>query len=122
MALLRLPFLGLRRRPASERVSQAAGSLDCLKQNSENSLGSSDTNQGTQTSSPSPSAVDHPRHYNAHPSGIECIDVVEWMPFNIGNAIKYVWRCDHKGRDIEDLKKAVWYLNREIERRLSIKE
>jgi hypothetical protein len=122
MALLRLPFLGLRRRPASEPASQAGGSSACQEQNCENCPGSSGTNQGTPTSPSPSSAVDHPHHYNAHPSGVECIDVVEWMPFNIGNAIKYVWRCDHKGKDIEDLEKAVWYLNREIERRLSRKE
>ena len=63
------------------------------------------------------SNVDHPKHYNAHGSGVECIDVIEWMPFNIGNAVKYCWRCDHKGKDIEDLEKAVWYLQREIARR-----
>ena len=60
--------------------------------------------------------VDHPRHYNAHPSGVECIDVVEHMSFNLGNAMKYIWRAGEKGKQIEDLKKAVWYLNREIER------
>lgn len=64
-----------------------------------------------------PSSVDHPRHYNAHPSGIECIDVVEHMGFNIGNAIKYLWRADLKGSALEDLQKAAWYVNREIERR-----
>jgi len=63
------------------------------------------------------SNVDHPKHYNSHPSGVECIDVVEHMPFNVGNAIKYLWRADHKGASIEDLKKAAWYINREIERR-----
>lgn len=62
-------------------------------------------------------AVDHPQHYNAHPSGVECIDVVEWMGFNTGNAMKYLWRADHKGAPIEDLKKARWYLDREITRR-----
>lgn len=63
-------------------------------------------------------AVNHPPHYTAHPSGIECIQVVEHMPFNIGNAVKYLWRCDAKHPDpIEDLKKAAWYINREIERR-----
>lgn len=61
-------------------------------------------------------AVNHPRHYNEHPSGIECIDVVEHMNFNIGNAIKYLWRADGKG-GLEDFKKAIWYINREIERR-----
>ena len=61
--------------------------------------------------------VDHPTHYNAHPSGIECIDVVEHYPFNIGNAIKYLWRAGLKGDAIEDLRKAAWYINREIEKR-----
>lgn len=57
--------------------------------------------------------VNRPKHYNMHPSGIECIQVVEHMNFNLGNAIKYLWRTDHKN-GIEDLKKAVWYINREI--------
>jgi hypothetical protein len=61
--------------------------------------------------------VDHPRHYNAHPSGVECIVVAEAFGFNIGNVIKYVWRADEKGGSIEDLKKARWYLDREIARR-----
>lgn len=62
--------------------------------------------------------VNHPPHYTGHPAGIECIQVVEHMPFNIGSAVKYLWRCDSKHPDpIEDLKKAVWYINREIERR-----
>lgn len=63
------------------------------------------------------SEVNHPQHYNAHPSGIECIDVVEHFNFNLGNAIKYVWRADEKGNAIQDLEKAVWYIQREIERR-----
>lgn len=62
------------------------------------------------------SSVDHPPHYNKHPSGVECIDVVEHMSFNLGNVIKYLWRADHKN-GIEDLEKAAWYLNREVERR-----
>lgn len=61
--------------------------------------------------------VEHPPHYNAHPSGVECIQVVEHMGFNLGNAIKYVWRADHKDNAIEDLKKAAWYIQREIELR-----
>lgn len=64
------------------------------------------------------SNVDHPQHYNAHRKGIECIDVLEeWTCFNVASAMKYCWRCDHKGKDIEDLEKAVWYLQREIARR-----
>lgn len=62
------------------------------------------------------SAVDHPDHYNASPSGVEAIDVIEHMPFNVGNAMKYLWRAGHKGKLIEDLEKAQWYVAREIER------
>lgn len=61
--------------------------------------------------------VNHPRHYNAHPSGVECITIVEHMSFNVGNAIKYLWRADEKGNALEDLKKAAWYVQREIEKR-----
>ena len=60
--------------------------------------------------------VDHPQHYNQHPAGIECIDVVEWFNFNVGNAIKYLWRAGLKGKTLKDLKKAKWYIEREIER------
>lgn len=62
-------------------------------------------------------AVDHPDHYNANPSGVEAIDVIEHMSFNVGNAVKYLWRADHKGAPIEDLRKAEWYILREIKRR-----
>lgn len=61
--------------------------------------------------------VNHPSHYTSHPSGIECIQITEHMGFNLGNALKYIWRCDLKQDSIEDLKKAVWYINREIARR-----
>jgi len=59
-----------------------------------------------------PDMVNHPPHYNQIP-GVECIDVVEHLPFNIGNAMKYLWRYDHKN-GVEDLRKAVWYIDREI--------
>lgn len=64
-------------------------------------------------------AVDHPPHYNEHPSGVECIEVVRHMNFNLGNVVKYVWRAGHKDEapTIQDLEKAAWYLNDEIERR-----
>lgn len=61
-------------------------------------------------------SVNHPKHYNQHPSGVECITVVEHMGFNLGNAIKYIWRADLKGDAFEDLRKALWYIAREIER------
>ena len=57
--------------------------------------------------------VNNPKHYNSHPSGVECITVTEHMNFNVGNAIKYLWRSDQKN-GLEDLKKAAWYINREI--------
>ena len=61
--------------------------------------------------------VDHPRHYTTHPAGIECIDVVETMGFNLGNTVKYIWRAGLKSDDaLTDLKKAAWYLDREIAR------
>ena len=60
--------------------------------------------------------VNHPTHYNNHPSGIECLDVVRHMNFNLGNVVKYVWRADDKHKTIEDLEKAAFYLADEIER------
>ena len=61
--------------------------------------------------------VNRPPHYTGHPSGIECIQITEHMGFNLGNAVKYIWRCDLKTDAIENLKKAVWYINREIAKR-----
>jgi len=52
-----------------------------------------------------------------HPSGIEAIEVTEHENFCIGNAMKYLWRTDLKGDPIENLEKALWYINREISRR-----
>lgn len=66
---------------------------------------------------PERSAVDHPKHYNV--GDIEVIDAIEaWkLGFNLGNVVKYVARADYKSKPLEDLKKAKWYLEREIERR-----
>jgi len=61
--------------------------------------------------------VNHPKHYTRHPSGVECIQITEHMGFNLGNAIKYIWRADLKDNAIEDLEKAQWYLNRELKKR-----
>jgi hypothetical protein len=63
------------------------------------------------------SNVDHPKHYNEHPSGIECIEIIRHMNFNLGNVIKYVWRADLKNNAIEDLEKAMFYLQDEITKR-----
>ncbi len=61
--------------------------------------------------------VNHPKHYTDHPSGIECIQITEHMGFNLGNALKYIWRCDLKKDAVEDLRKARWYIDREIAKR-----
>lgn len=58
--------------------------------------------------------VNHPSHYTSHPSGIECIEVIGSMSFPIGSAIKYLWRADEKGAPVEDLKKAIWFINYRI--------
>lgn len=55
-------------------------------------------------------------HYNSHPSGVEAIDVVEDLPFNLGNAWKYLQRADEKGATLQDLGKALWYIRREAAR------
>lgn len=61
--------------------------------------------------------VNHPKHYTSHPSGTECITIVEHMNFNVGNAVKYLWRAGLKSDDaMTDLRKAAWYINREIVR------
>jgi hypothetical protein len=61
--------------------------------------------------------VNNPKHYTSHPSGIECLEITRHMGFNLGNVMKYIWRADLKGKDIEDLKKAAFYLQDEIELR-----
>lgn len=62
--------------------------------------------------------VNHPSHYGSHPSGVECIVITEQYNFCVGNAIKYLWRAGLKdGVDpVEDLRKAAWYVQREIQR------
>jgi hypothetical protein len=65
-----------------------------------------------------PDLINHPPHYTHHPSGVECIDITEHMNFNLGNAVKYVWRAGLKPgtETLDDLRKARWYLDREITR------
>jgi hypothetical protein len=71
----------------------------------------------------SPDPVNHPPHYTASPARcecgrpIECIQVTEHMGFNVGNAVKYLWRLDGKGKPLEDLAKAAWYVARELTKR-----
>jgi hypothetical protein len=60
----------------------------------------------------------NPSHYRKHPSGVECIQVTEHMGFCVGNAIKYLWRAGSKPGEsgLDDLRKAAWYVQREIAR------
>jgi hypothetical protein len=61
-------------------------------------------------------AVNRPSHYTSHPSGVEAIEIEEYLCFNVGNAIKYLFRAGLKGDVAEDMRKALWYLRREIQR------
>jgi hypothetical protein len=68
--------------------------------------------------------INHPEHYTSSPARcpgcghpIECIDVAEHFSFVLGNALKYIWRAGLKGDAVEDLRKARWYIDREISRR-----
>lgn len=64
----------------------------------------------------------NPQHYKSHPSGVECIIITEPMGFNLGNAVKYIWRTAFPGgrqsraKALENLRKAHWYIGREIAR------
>lgn len=67
---------------------------------------------------PKPNQIDmvnHPPHYRDVVPNVECIDVVKHFSFVRGNAIKYLWRAGAKGNTVEDLKKAIWYIQREID-------
>ncbi|BES63110.1 DUF3310 domain-containing protein [Dysgonomonas capnocytophagoides] len=80
-----------------------------------------DLNQGTDNSIME-DKVNHPSHYCSDPSGVECIQITEHRDFLIGNAIKYLWRAGikkdadktDKEKEIEDLQKAIFYINRRI--------
>ena len=60
--------------------------------------------------------VENPAHYLQHSSGVECVSIAEGFNFNLGNAIKYIWRAGLKHDRLEDLQKAAWYIAREIQR------
>jgi hypothetical protein len=68
--------------------------------------------------------VNHPKHYGGESNPYEAIKVIEaWNAnFNIGNVLKYISRCGKKDREIQELEKAAWYLNREIENRKRMEE
>ena len=60
--------------------------------------------------------IDHPQHYQSN--GIEVIDIIDSfnLNFNLGNSIKYILRADKKGNKKEDLEKALWYINHELQK------
>ena len=84
-----------------------------LESTGSNPVGDSATEplKGSQISDP----VNSPAHYRWLP--VEAIEITELFNFCLGNALKYILRADHKGKPVEDLEKAVWYLTREIEMR-----
>ena len=79
-------------------------------------------NKGQETEKKENDSVNHPSYYTSHPSGIECIEITRYYCFSIGNAIKYLWRAGlkkemglkDKEKEIEDLRKAIWYINDRI--------
>ena len=89
--------------------------IECFYNNKDNICINSELCRGYNQFKPKKEMINHPRHYN---QGIEAIDYIEShkMGFNIGNVIKYVTRAKHKGTELQDLKKALWYLDREIKR------
>lgn len=89
--------------------------VDQEKVNKQYAMKLDEYNRGVATTSHDP--VNHPAHYTSHPSGIEAIQITRHHNFNIGNAIKYLWRAGLKGNmHVVDLEKAIWYINDEIER------
>ena len=73
--------------------------------------------QGLNEPVAAPDMVTYPPHYTSHPSGVECIEITRHMGFNLGNALKYIWRADLKGNAVEDLEKAIFYINDELQKR-----
>jgi hypothetical protein len=66
--------------------------------------------------------INHPSHYNSHPSGIECIEIIHSFGFNLGNSFKYLYRRENKENLIQDIKKSLWYVQDELKRRKTFKE
>ena len=60
-------------------------------------------------------SVHHPKHYTSDDCGVEAIEVTSLLPACISNAVKYVWRCGKKDEDLQELKKALWYINYSID-------
>lgn len=71
---------------------------------------------------PKDDPVNHPKHYTSHPEGVECIKVTRHLNYNLGTAVAYIWRADYKGNRLQDLQKAAWHLNDEIQRQQTISD
>lgn len=74
------------------------------------------TAQATSDVNAGVAALNERPHYEKHPSGLKQIELAELLPYNLGSALKYVWRYEHKGDPAGDLEKALWHLEREIGR------
>lgn len=59
--------------------------------------------------------IHHPKHYTSDDCGVEAIEITSLLPACISNAVKYVWRCGKKDEDLQELKKALWYINYSID-------
>ena len=90
--------------------------MNMFSQMTGNMLTKQDIDDYKKLETPQPDPVNHPVHYTNHASGIECIQITEHMSFLMGNAMKYLWRADLKN-GVEDLQKAIFYINREIQNR-----
>ncbi len=56
----------------------------------------------------------NPRHYSVHPSGVQCIEISRWLSADLAQAFQYVWRCGQKDDPVQDLKKAIWFIEDEM--------
>ncbi|MFF1908642.1 DUF3310 domain-containing protein [Kitasatospora sp. NPDC058218] len=93
---------------------ELAFSQDELTRESEALLANADLSFAPKLTMRGSDAVNHPGHYTWLPNGLEVIDITAHFNFVRGNALKYLMRADFKGRTVEDLKKARWYIDYEI--------
>lgn len=92
-----------------------AKSPNVLSEDARKKIRRAEDRYGTTGHEIDPRGVNHPRHYNLHPAGIECIDVIEHMSANVAFVFKHLWRAGLKPGEatLKDIDKSIWYLNRE---------
>jgi len=100
--------------PSAPETYSVSNETRNLRKSPDDHSNPTQVNQPLTTSPKGFDPITRPKHYTTHPSGIECIEVTRHMNFNLGNAIKYIWR--EKGNRQQDLEKAIWYLQDEIKR------